>query len=62
MQNEYIDAVPVEQVKEYQLKLQDYLQTRKASLLQTIREKKEVDKDLEPQLKAALDEFKTTWR
>ena len=62
MQNGYLDAVPVERVKEYQLKLQDYLQTRKASLLQTIREKKEVDKDLEAQLKAALDEFKTTWR
>ena len=26
------------------------------------REKKEIDKDLESQLKAALDEFKTTWR
>src|SRR5436309_978729 len=62
MQNGYIDAVPVERVKEYQLKLQDYLQTRKASLLQTIREKKELDKDLEEQMKAALDEFKTTWR
>jgi F-type H+-transporting ATPase subunit alpha len=62
MQNGYIDAVPVERVKEYQLKLQDWLQTRKGSLLQTIREKKEVDKDLEAQLKAALDEFKTGWR
>src|SRR2546430_2106249 len=62
MQNGYIDAVPVERVKEYQLKLQDYLQTRKASLLQTIRGKKEIDKDLEAQMKAALDEFKTTWR
>src|SRR5467141_827291 len=62
MQNGYLDPVPVDRVKEFQLKLQDYLQTRKASLLQTIREKKEVDKDLEAQLKAALDEFKTTWR
>jgi F-type H+/Na+-transporting ATPase subunit alpha len=62
MQNGYIDPVPVERVKEYQLKLQDYLQTRKGSLLQTIREKKELDKDLEAQLKATLDEFKTTWR
>src|SRR3982751_1217133 len=62
MQNGYLDAVPVDRVKEYQLKLQDYLQTRKASLLQKIREKKEVDKDLEAQMKAALDEFKTTWR
>jgi F-type H+/Na+-transporting ATPase subunit alpha len=62
MQNGYIDAVPVERVKEYQFKLQDWLQTRKGGLLGAIRQKKELDKDLESQLKAALDEFKTAWR
>jgi F-type H+-transporting ATPase subunit alpha len=49
-------------VKEYQVKLQDWLQTRKEGLLGAIRQKKELDKDLESQLKAALDEFKTTWQ
>jgi F-type H+-transporting ATPase subunit alpha len=62
MQNGYLDSVPVDRIKEYQLKLQDWLQTRKTGLLATIREKKEVDKELESQLKAALDEFKTIWR
>src|SRR5882724_8183862 len=62
LQNGYLDAVPVDRVKEYQLKLQDWLQTRKQGLLKAIREKKELDKDLESQLKAALDEFKTIWR
>jgi F-type H+-transporting ATPase subunit alpha len=62
MQNGYLDAVPVERVKEYQLKLQDWLQTRKEGLLTAIRQKKELDKDLESQLKAALDEFKTSWQ
>src|SRR5947199_1456549 len=62
MQNGYIDPVPVDRVKECQVKLQDWLQTRKESLLRGIREKKQLDKDLESQLKAALDEFKTTWR
>src|SRR5213596_660897 len=62
MQNGYVDPVPVERVKEFQSKLQDYLETRKESLLQSIREKKQLDEDLEGQLKAALDEFKTTWR
>jgi F-type H+-transporting ATPase subunit alpha len=62
MQNGFLDAVPVERVKEYQVKLQDWLQTRKGGLLGAIRQKKELDKDLESQLKAALDEFKTTWR
>src|SRR5215468_206342 len=62
VQNGYLDSVPVERVKEYQLKLQDWLQTRKEGLLQVIREKKQLDKDIESQLKAALDEFKTAWR
>jgi len=52
----------VDRVKEYQLKLQDWLQTRKEPLLRSIREKKELDKDIEPQVKAALDEFKMTWQ
>jgi F-type H+/Na+-transporting ATPase subunit alpha len=62
MQNGYVDPVPVERVKEFQSKLQDWLQTRKEGLLRTIREKKQLDQDLEAQLKAALEEFKTTWR
>jgi F-type H+-transporting ATPase subunit alpha len=62
MQNGYVDAVPVERVKEFQMKLQDYLRTRKESLMATIVTKKALDKDLEADLKAALDEFKSTWQ
>src|SRR5213083_2408787 len=62
MQNGYIDPVPVERVKEFQTKLQDYLQTRKESLLASIRDKKQLDEELEAQLESALEEFKTTWR
>ena len=62
MQNGYVDPVPVERVKEFQTKLQDYLQTRKESLLASIREKKQLDEELESQLKSALEEFKATWR
>src|SRR5207247_9298988 len=62
MQNGYVDPVPVERVKEFQTKLQDYLQTRKESLLATIRDKKQLAEDLESQLNAALEELKATWR
>jgi F-type H+/Na+-transporting ATPase subunit alpha len=62
LQNGYVDPVAVERVKEFQLKLQDWLQTRKGSLLRSIREKKQLDEELEGQLKAALEEFKTIWR
>jgi F-type H+/Na+-transporting ATPase subunit alpha len=61
MQNGFLDEVPVDRVKEFQLKLQDWLQTRKEQLLRSIREKKQLDQDLESQLKSAMGEFKTTW-
>jgi F-type H+/Na+-transporting ATPase subunit alpha len=62
MQNGYLDPVPVDRVKEFQIKLQDYLQTRKASMLASIRTKKAIDKDLEAELAAALHDFKATWQ
>ncbi len=62
MQNGYLDSVPVERIKEFQLKLQDYLRTRKESTLNTIVSKKAIDKDLEAELASALDEFKSTWQ
>jgi F-type H+-transporting ATPase subunit alpha len=62
MQNGHLDAVAVDRVKEFQTKLQDWLGTRKESLLRAIREKGQIDQDLESQLKSALEEFKTTWQ
>ena len=62
MQNGYLDAVPVERVKDFQTKLQDYLVTRKEPLLSAIRDKKQLDQGLEAQLESALEEFKTVWR
>jgi F-type H+-transporting ATPase subunit alpha len=60
MQKGYLDSVPVEKVKEFQIKLQEYLSTRKESLLASIVAKGALDKDLEIDLAAALDEFKST--
>jgi F-type H+/Na+-transporting ATPase subunit alpha len=60
MQNGYLDSVPVEKIKSFQLKLQDYLRTRKESILNAIVSKKALDKDLETQLAGAVDEFKAT--
>ncbi|MBA3763316.1 MAG: F0F1 ATP synthase subunit alpha, partial [Chthoniobacterales bacterium] len=61
MQNGYLDSVPVEKVKAFQVKLQDYLRMRKESILKSIVTKKAIDKELETELAAALDEFKSTW-
>jgi F0F1-type ATP synthase alpha subunit len=42
------------------VKLQEYLSTRKESLLASIVSKGALDKDIEAELTAALDEFKAT--
>src|ERR687894_381234 len=44
MQNGYLDSVPVEKVKQFQVKLQEYLSTRKESLLASIVTKGALDK------------------
>jgi len=62
MQKGYVDAIPVERVKEFQAKLQEFFTTRKAALLGKILEKKAFDKDLEAETIAALDEFKTIFK
>ena len=62
MQNGFLDPVPVERVKEFQVKLQEFLDTRKESLLSSIREKKEIDKNLEGELASALNDFKAIWQ
>jgi F-type H+-transporting ATPase subunit alpha len=62
MQNGYMDPVPPDRIKEFQVKLQDYLGTRHEKLLAAIRDKKALDETLEGQLKAVLDEFKQIWQ
>jgi F-type H+-transporting ATPase subunit alpha len=62
MQNSYFDEVPVDRVKEYQTKLNEFLVTRKEAVLKAIRDKKQIDKEVEDQIRAAIDEFKSTWR
>ncbi len=61
MQNGYFDAVPVDRVKEFQTKLQDYLSTRKDVLLGKIRDKKALDEELESEMRSTVEEFKATW-
>jgi F-type H+/Na+-transporting ATPase subunit alpha len=62
MQNGFFDDVPVANVKDFQLKLQDYLATRKESILTAVREKKAFDDALAADLKAAITEFKSGYR
>jgi F-type H+-transporting ATPase subunit alpha len=62
MQNNMLDDVPVDKVKDFQAKMIDFLATRKADLLGKIRAEKAFSDALGAELKAALVEFKQTYR
>ncbi len=59
--NGYLDGVPVEQVRAYELELYKFLDTRKASLLSQLAEKKAIDDTIKAELNAALEEFGKTF-
>jgi F-type H+-transporting ATPase subunit alpha len=61
-QNGYVDDVPVERVKEFQAKLTEFLSTRKTEVLQKIAKEKAMSAGLTEELKAAVTQFKETWR
>src|SRR5947207_4667658 len=62
VQNNFVDDVAVEKIKDFQAKLTDFLATRKADLLAKIRDKGAIDDDITADLKAAVGEFKTAYR
>ena len=62
VQNSLMDDVPVEKIKDFQAKLTDYLTSRKAELLARIAKEKALSDALAADLKAAVTEFKQTYR
>ncbi len=61
VQNGYVDEVPVERVKEFQVKLADFLTSRKIELLAKIGKEKVLSDALTADLKAAAEEFKPSF-
>jgi len=62
VQNGYVDDVPVNRIKEFQAKLTDFVTTRKPELLTRIAQEKALSPGLTADVKAAVDQFKETWR
>ena len=52
----------MDKIKDFQAKLSDYLATRKPELLASIRKEKALSDALTAALKAAVTEFKPTYR
>jgi F-type H+/Na+-transporting ATPase subunit alpha len=62
IQRGYLDNVPVDRVKEFQLSLTEYLTTREPVLLKRITTQGALDDALNAELKSVLDRFKETWK
>src|SRR5437667_1497410 len=62
VQNNFFDDVPVDKIKDFQAKLTDFLNTRKADLLTKIRTEKAISDALAAELKGVVTEFKQTYR
>jgi F-type H+-transporting ATPase subunit alpha len=62
MQNGLLDDVDVEKVKDFQNKITDFLSTRKPALLEKVRTEKAINDALAAELKAAVTEFKQSYR
>jgi F-type H+/Na+-transporting ATPase subunit alpha len=56
--NGYVDDVPVDNVRHFELELYKYLDTAGGSLLALVREKKAIDDAVKSLLRSTLDEFK----
>jgi F-type H+/Na+-transporting ATPase subunit alpha len=61
MQNGYLDDVPVDKIKDFQLKLQDYFASRKDAVLAKIRDKGAISDEIAAELKSALGDFKASY-
>ncbi|MCB1233718.1 MAG: F0F1 ATP synthase subunit alpha, partial [Verrucomicrobiae bacterium] len=62
MQNGHFDDVPVGKVKDCQTKLEEYLATRKDSLMEKIRDQKALGDEIVEELKQAIGDFKSTYK
>ncbi len=61
-QNGFVDDVAVDKIKDFQAKLIDFIATRKAELLTKVRNEKAISDAIAAELKAAVTEFKQSYR
>jgi len=62
VQNNLMDDIPVDKIKDFQAKLTEYLTTRKADVLTKLRNEKAISDALAADLKSAVTDFKQTYR
>jgi F-type H+-transporting ATPase subunit alpha len=62
MQNGHFDDVDVENVKDCQQKMEEFLATRKDEVMAKIRDEKALSEDTEASLKEAVEDFKKSYK
>src|SRR5947209_131808 len=62
VQNNFMDDVAVDRIKDFQAKLTDYISSRKQELLAKLQKEKAVSDAIAADIKAAVTEFKQTYR
>src|SRR5271163_3641398 len=62
VQNGFVDDVAVDKIKDFQAKLVYFIATRKAELLTKVRNEKAISDAIGAELKAAVTEFKQSYR
>ena len=58
--NGYLDDVEVEDINRFEKELTSFMANSHPGVLQTLREKKNLDDDMKASLKEALDDFKSS--
>jgi F-type H+-transporting ATPase subunit alpha len=59
--NGYLDEVPVPDARAFEAELQRFVENSHPGLLQTLREKKAIDGDVEKDLHQCLKDFTDVW-
>ena len=58
----YLDDIPVEAVSRFESEILEYMNSQKSDIMDEIREKKDIDSELDKKIAAAIDEFKKTFK
>ncbi len=58
----YLDDVPVDAVAKFESEVLEYFRSQKSDIYAQIKEKQDIDAELDKQIAAAIDEFKKTFK
>ncbi|MFP4109564.1 MAG: F0F1 ATP synthase subunit alpha, partial [Desulfonatronovibrio sp.] len=58
----YLDDVPVDAIAKFESEVLEYFRSQKSDIYTQIKEKQDIDAELDKQIAASIDEFKKTFK